>query len=47
MGSIMAKITETIMVTILEILILIWMEAIMVMEMVIRMAIIPETLIQI
>jgi len=47
MGSIMAKIMETIMVTILEILILIWMEAIKVMEMVIRMAIIPETLIQI
>ncbi len=47
MGSIMAKITQTIMVTILEILILIWMEAIKVMEMVIRMAIIPETLIQI
>jgi hypothetical protein len=45
MGSIMAKITETIMVTILEISILIWMEAIMVMEMVIRMVIITETLI--
>ena len=43
MGSIMAKITETIMVTILEISILIWMEAIMVMEMVIRMVIIMET----
>jgi len=43
MGSIMAKITETIMVTILEISILIWMEAIMVMEMVIRMVIITET----
>jgi len=47
MGSIMAKITETKMVTILEISILIWMEAIMVMEMVIRMVIITETLIQI